>query len=162
MTNKIIAWQPRSFYENEHQFQADCVIWFSKQYPQYRGKLWANFAEQNGIQASIKKSLGLVGGLPDLMFSINSKFYGIELKLPQTVHKVNHLIDQSTWLIENTNTGFFCDTMDGFKYIIENLICIEWRYMWEMNTIQPDAVLQYCKTLKTITTKWDSKKFIIK
>lgn len=71
-------------------------------------------------------------------------------------------MEQAQWLMDNTNTGFFCDTLDGFKYIIENLIRTEWHYMWEINTIQPDAVLQYCKTLKTITTKWDSKKFIIK
>ena len=156
------TWRPRPFYANEHQFQADCVLWFANTYPQHRGRLWANFAEQNKIQAGIKLSLGLVSGLPDLMFAINSKFYGIELKLPHSVHKVEHLIHQAQWLIDNTNTGFFCDTLDGFKYIIENLLSTEWRYMWEIKTIHPESVLNYCQTLKTKTTTWNSDKFTIK
>ena len=152
---------PRPFYANEHQFQADCVKWFSVAYPQHRGKLWANFAEQNKRQAGIKLSLGLISGLPDLMFAINTKFYGIELKLPQSRNDVEHLAKQAQWLIDNTTTGFFCDTLDGFKYIIENLLSTEWKYMWEIKTIRPESVLNYCQTLKTKTTTWNSLNFLI-
>ena len=162
MGNKNVIWEPRGSYTNEHQFQADCVLWFANTYPQHRGKLWANFAEQNVRSAAIKLTLGLVKGLPDLMFTINSKFYGIELKLPHSVHKVEHLIHQSQWMINNTNIGFFCDTLDGFKYIIENILSTEWRFMWEIKTILPESVLNYCQTLKTKTTTWNSDKFTIK
>lgn len=160
-------------YTHEHQLQADCVIWFSQEYPLLRGSLWGNFAEQGIASAGKKLSLGLVKDLPDLMFSINGTFGGIELKLPRSRHCVDHLVGQACWLYGNTDIGVFCDSLDGFKCLIKSVIAVPatgtafsqelklLRFIGDDSSIiHPLMVIDYCKSIKTKTTTWNKENFI--
>lgn len=133
-----------STFKNEHALQAAIVVWYWNTYPERRGTLWANFAEQNKIQASIKKPLGLVRALPDLMTVQDGKLIGIELKLPGTKHERNHLIEQATWLIERPYKGYFCDSLDMAKGILEGT----------GEGIDPRKVLRYIQSSKNKYFLW--------
>ena len=53
--------------DSEAKIQHDCIMWFDKEFPQYRGLLYHNFLNPpNKIQGRILKGLGLKKGLPDL------------------------------------------------------------------------------------------------
>ena len=131
-------------YKNEHALQADIVVWFCNTYPERRGTLWANFAEQNKVQASMKKPLGLVRSLPDLMNVQDGKLIGIELKLPGTRHERNHLIEQATWLIKNPHKGYFCDSLDMAKAILTGT----------GEGIDPRMILRYIQASKNKSFLW--------
>lgn len=131
-------------YKSEHALQADIVVWFWNTYPERRGTLWANFAEQNKIQASMKKPLGLVRALPDLMTVRDGKLIGIELKLPNTRHERTHLIEQATWLINNPYKGYFCDSFDMAKGILEGT----------GEGIDPQMILRYIQSSKNKSFLW--------
>ena len=162
---------PMQSYTHEHQLQADCVIWFANKYPSLRGALWGNFAEQSVSLASKKLSLGLIRGLPDLMFRLNGVFVGIELKLPGTSHNIAHLVEQSEWMQNNTDIGCFCDSLSGFQYLITHIIeHVAKRRMATQGTMpeyyldhdglcSPLLVLNFCRSRKTKTTTWDKKNF---
>lgn len=131
-------------YKNEHALQADIVVWYWNTYPERRGTLWANFAEQNNVQASIKKPLGLVRALPDLMTVRDGQLIGIELKLRGTRHDRRHLIEQATWLIKNPAKGYFCDSLDMAKAILEGT----------GEGIDPRKILQYIEASKNRSFLW--------
>ena len=131
-------------YKSEHALQADIVVWFWNTYPERRGTLWANFAEQNKVQAAMKKPLGLVRALPDLMAVRDGKLIGIELKLPNTRHERRHLIEQCQWLINHPDKGYFCDSFEMAKGILEGA----------GKGIDPKEVLQYIENSKNKSFLW--------
>lgn len=131
-------------YKSEHALQADIVVWYWNTYPERRGTLWANFAEQNKIQASMKKPLGLVRALPDLMTVRDGKLIGIELKLPNTRHERTHLIEQATWLINNPDKGYFCDSLEMAKGILDGT----------GEGIDPMNILRYIQSSKNKSFLW--------
>lgn len=131
-------------YKSEHALQADIVVWYWNTYPERRGTLWANFAEQNKIQASMKKPLGLVRALPDLMTVCDGKLIGIELKLPNTRHERTHLIEQATWLINNPDKGYFCDSLEMAKGILDGT----------GEGIDPRNILRYIQSSKNKSFLW--------
>lgn len=131
-------------YKSEHALQADIVVWYWNTYPERRGTLWANFAEQNKIQASMKKPLGLVRALPDLMTVRDGKLIGIELKLPNTRHERTHLIEQATWLINNPDKGYFCDNLEMAKGILDGT----------GEGIDPRNILRYIQSSKNKSFLW--------
>ena len=102
----------------EHKLQSQCVLWFSQQFPERRGKLWANFSEQSAMEASQKLSLGLVKALPDLMYLEWGELIGVELKAQGSRHNVKHLREQCQWLIKFPAAGCFCDSLSMFQSII--------------------------------------------
>ena len=156
-------------YTHEHQLQADCVIWFAEKYPTMRGSLWGNFTEQGVANAGKKLSLGLVKDLPDIMFRFGYIFGGIELKLPGTRHSVEHLLGQARWLAYRTDCGYFCDSLSGFKYIIETILAtqdpVDINNVIKLNMensrsiVNPLLIINYCTSIKTKTTTWDKEKF---
>ena len=151
-------------YTHEHQLQADCVLWFSEKYPSMRGTLWGNFTEQGAVSAGKKLSLGLIKDIPDLMFRFGYIFGGIELKLPGTRHSVDHLLGQARWLAYRTDCGYFCDSLDGFKYIIETILATQDPVDINMedsgSIVNPLLIINYCTSIKTKTTTWDKENFI--
>lgn len=135
----------------EQKLQADIIIWFSQAYPDRRGYLWGNFATQDMLSANFKKSLGLVASLSDMMYvtqGTKREFWGIELKTPGSRHSVSHVISQAKWLLSVPNRGFFCDSFEMFKDIVEN----------NGQGIDPAIVLKNCQELKTKTALWESMK----
>lgn len=151
-------------YTHEHQLQADCVIWFAGKYPSMRGSLWGNFAEQGAANAGKKLSLGLVKDLPDIMFRFGYIFGGIELKLPDTRHSVEHLLGQARWLAYNTDGGYFCDSLSGFQYIIETILAnqepLDLSISTHESVIDPLFIINYCYSVKTKTITWNRENFI--
>lgn len=66
----------RSHRSNEGKIQAECVAWFWNTYPQYRKLLFHipnenDRADSNPIQGAIRKSLGVVPGVADLLLLIS-------------------------------------------------------------------------------------------
>lgn len=79
--------------KQENKLQHDIVMWFSHNYPQLRGSLWAVFNEDS----KHKKALGLFDGASDLMLFVNGIYAGIELKAPMSYHKPAHIKRQIEW-----------------------------------------------------------------
>ncbi len=133
---------------NEDQLQASCVIWFSQTYPELRGAVWANFSEQNKQQAMFKLSMGLIRGLPDMMFSNkHGEIIGIEMKFPGTRHDRKHIIEQAEWMMRYLRIGWFCDSLEMFQDIIHGGVGID-----------PLRVLMNCRSVKTSSVDWDQVK----
>lgn len=135
---------------NEDQLQASCVIWFSQEHPELRGCLWANFSEQNPAQAKYKLSMGLIRGLPDMMFSnTNREIIGIEMKYPGTRQDRKHIIEQANWMIDHLRAGWFCDSLEMFKDIINGGVGID-----------PYLVLENCMRISKNSVSWDDLKVL--
>ena len=69
----------------ESDLQIACVRWFTMQYPQYRGLLFAvpNGGSRNRIEAARMKAEGTVAGVSDLILLVPRGHFGalcIELK----------------------------------------------------------------------------------
>ena len=67
---------------SEDALQQLCYMWFHNTYPQYRGLLFhvPNGGSRNPREGKKFKQIGVVAGVADLLFLINSKCYCLELK----------------------------------------------------------------------------------
>ena len=134
---------------SEQKLQASCIIQFSQKYPEKRGFLFSYFANSDSaIQGAQKLSLGLVRGVSDLLYVEDGKLIGVELKVSNSSHSRQHLIEQSRWLLSVPAHGFFCDSVEMFWNIIEG-----------GSGIDPEVVLENCLQKKTGSVKWDSVKY---
>lgn len=78
----------RSHSMPEGRIQAECFKWFHNTFPQYRGLLFHvpnenDRADSNFIQGAIRKSLGVVAGVSDLVLLLQRNGHGallIEMK----------------------------------------------------------------------------------
>ena len=138
----------------EHALQASMVIEFSQEKPEERGCLIGYFAEvENGIQGSLKNSLGLVRGVSDLLYITKSgHLIGIEVKAPGSSHNVAHLREQAEWLIKVPVFGYFCDSKEQFWNIIN----------YKSGGYTPKEVLNALKDVNTKTISWDKLVSLIK
>lgn len=139
-------------YRSESQFQADCVVYFHNKHLSKCKRLFAVFNEGFGVTK--KLSMGLVVGVPDLLFyGENEHLYGFELKLPGTKHKVDHLIKQAQWMCEVIpGRGFFVDSFEDFKAIVDNSDF--------SRGIDPRKVLEYCVNTKAKAITWNKELFV--
>ena len=104
----------RSHRSNEGRIQAECFTWFWNEFPQYRGALFHipnenDRADSNAIQGAIRKSLGIVPGVSDLILLVPRGTHGalcIEMKDEHGVQRPA----QKTWqtLVESL----------GYKYVL--------------------------------------------
>lgn len=91
----------------EKQLQHKIVMWFSQQYPKYRGLLFeVNNDTYNIKHASTRLAMGMISGVSDLIFIVPSTgtVFGIELKAPGSRHTKKHIANQLQWgqkVIEN-------------------------------------------------------------
>ena len=131
----------------EHKLQSECVIEFSRRYPEQRGRLIGYFAEtKNPIEGALKLSLGLVIGVSDIIyFPPCGDSLGIEMKAKGTSHNVKHLIEQCEWLLNIPTYGCFCDSFEMFFDIVEG----------RSTGISARVILERLLKVKTKTVKWD-------
>lgn len=83
--NKSSAMHRRRPSEEEHRIQCACVRWFSLQYPQFNGRLFAvpNGGRRDAVTAAKLKAEGVVAGVADLVLLKKNHNYGallIEMK----------------------------------------------------------------------------------
>ena len=85
----------RTHHSNEGRIQAECFAWFWNEFPQYRKLLFHvpnenDRADSNPIQGAIRKSLGVVPGVSDLILLVPRGSHGallIEMKDEKGIQK---------------------------------------------------------------------------
>lgn len=140
--------KPRVINHREARLQSECVIWYRNEWYRNPRNLWATFNE--GRDVNTKFSLGLTPYVPDLLYfePWGRGLVGIEMKFPGEVHEVSRLIGQAKWMLEVSSVGYFCDSLEMFKTIIEG-----------GRGILPLQVLDYCNKLTSKSLTWNNELF---
>lgn len=134
----------RIVLQEEGRLQAECVKWYRNDWGYFPKNLFAVFNE--GLNMSTKLSLGMVGGVSDLLYKDpnTGDLVGVEIKFKGKSHDVKHLIRQAEWIIDVCDQGWFCDSLEMFKGIIDGTGI----------GINPKDVIALCKKAKTKTIIW--------
>ena len=113
--------------QSEDQLQSSIVRKFSELYPERRGQLFHVSNERNhALQAMQARSKGIFPGVADLIYFELGPLYriktlAIELKTPESSHKVNTVEQQVEWgeiFEKNGGTWRLCDNIDDAIYCI--------------------------------------------
>jgi len=113
--------------QSEDQLQSSIVRKFSELYPERRGQLFHVPNERNhALQAMQARSKGIFPGVADLIYFELGPFYriktlAIELKTPESSHKVDTVEQQVEWgeiFEKNGGTWRLCDNIDDAIYCI--------------------------------------------
>jgi len=113
--------------QSEDQLQSSIVRKFSELYPERRGQLFHVSNERNhALQAMQARSKGVFPGVADLIYFELGPLYrmktlAIELKTPESSHKVNTVEQQVEWgeiFEKNGGTWRLCDNIDDAIYCI--------------------------------------------
>lgn len=119
---------PPKQYKSEEALQSDIVRTFSELYPEKRGQLFHVPNQRNHkLQAFKAKSIGIHSGVADLLFMqpngiAELELSAIELKLPNSRHKVEHIEQQLEWAKTLQRCGGFwrlCTTLEQAMAFIE-------------------------------------------
>ena len=113
----------------EGKIQAECFAWFWNSYPKYRRLLFHvpnenDRADSNIIQGAIRKSLGVVAGVADLLFLVaRGGYHGlcIEMKDDHGTQKPA----QKEWqgLVEEQGYRYVvCRNLESFKITMEEYL----------------------------------------
>ncbi len=114
--------------KTEAQLQYEIVVWFSQEFPDFRGLLFeVNNDTYNMKHAMKRRSMGMIKGISDLIFIIpnNGRIVGIELKANNSRHTKTHIQSQINWgktLIENGGNYLITSSAGDVKTFINNLI----------------------------------------
>lgn len=103
----------------EHQIQCTCVRWFSYQYPELHGRLFAvpNGGRRDETTAAKLKAEGVVAGVADLILLRRNRDYGallIEMKTPTGRQSDLQKKWQFTLCSENEYKYVVCRSLDDF------------------------------------------------
>ncbi len=77
----------RTHSSPEGRIQAECFAWFWNNFPKYRRLLFHvpnenDRSDSNMIQGAIRKSLGVVSGVSDLLFLVaNGRYHGLCIEM---------------------------------------------------------------------------------
>ena len=113
----------------EGRIQASCVIWFNNEFPQYRKLLFHvpnenDRSDSNFIQGAIRKSLGVVSGVSDLLFLVaRGGYHGlcIEMKDEKGAQKKAQKEWQS--LVEAQGYKYcLCRSLAQFQQIVKEYL----------------------------------------
>jgi len=113
--------------QSEDQLQSSIVKKFSEIYPERRGQLFHVANERNhALQAMQARSKGIFPGVADLIYIELGAMYririlAIELKTPESSHKVETVEQQVEWgeiLEKNGGNWRLCDNIDDAMYCI--------------------------------------------
>lgn len=121
----------RAHSSPEGRIQAECFAWFWNEYPQYRKLLFHipnenDRSDSNIIQGAIRKSLGVVSGVSDLILMLQRGGYGalcIEMKDEKGKQKPM----QAEWqtLVEAQGYRYvICRNLEQFKIIIKEYLSL--------------------------------------
>lgn len=119
----------RKHIASEGKIQAECFQWFWNDYPRYRGLLFhvANEndrADSNPIQGAIRKSLGVVPGVSDLILLVpTKKYHGLCIEMKD--EKGQQRQSQKDWqfLVEQQGYRYeICRSLQQFKEIITDYL----------------------------------------
>lgn len=115
----------------EGRIQAECFAWFWNTYPQYRKLLFHvpnenDRADSNIIQGAIRKSLGVVSGVADLLFLVaRGGFHGLCIEMKD--EKGRQKPAQAEWQAIVEAQGYkyvICRSLEQFKIIITEYLCL--------------------------------------
>lgn len=121
----------RGHRSNEGCIQAECFRWFHNSYPQYRGLLFHvpnenDRSDSNIIQGAIRKSLGVVSGVADLLLLIaRGGFHGLCIEMKD--ERGRQKPAQAGWQTIVEAQGYkyvICRNLEQFKIIIEDYLCL--------------------------------------
>lgn len=121
----------RSHRSNEGRIQAECFQWFHNFFPQYRGLLFHvpnenDRSDSNIIQGAIRKSLGVVSGVADLLLLIaSSGYHGLCIEMKD--EKGRQKPAQAEWQTIVESQGYkyvVCRSLEQFKIIIQEYLCL--------------------------------------
>ena len=119
----------RTHHSNEGRIQAECFAWFWNEFPQYRKLLFHvpnenDRADSNPIQGAIRKSLGVVPGVSDLILLVPRGSHGallIEMKDEKGIQKPA----QKEWQTIVEAQGYkycLCRSLAQFKNVISDYL----------------------------------------
>ena len=105
--------------DEEHQIHCACVRWFSYQYPELHGRLFAvpNGGRRDETTAAKLKAEGVVAGVADLIFLRRNRDYGallIEMKTPTGRQSDSQKKWQFTLCSEDEYKYVVCRSLDDF------------------------------------------------
>lgn len=115
----------------EGRIQAECFAWFWNTYPQYRKLLFHvpnenDRADSNIIQGAIRKSLGVVSGVADLLLLIPSgRYHGLCIEMKDERGRQKPV--QAEWQVIVEAQGYkyvICRSLEQFKIIIDEYLCL--------------------------------------
>lgn len=115
----------------EGRIQAECFAWFWNEYPQYRKTLFHvpnenDRSDSNIIQGAIRKSLGVVSGVADLLFLVaRGGFHGLCIEMKD--EKGRQKPAQAEWQAIVEAQGYkyvVCRSLEQFKIIIQEYLCL--------------------------------------
>lgn len=121
----------RSHRSNEGRIQAECFAWFWNTYPRYRRLMFHvpnenDRADSNPIQGAMRKSLGVVAGVSDLILLLNRGGHGallIEMKDEQGAQNTA----QKEWQRLVEAHGYLyrvCRNLEEFKKIVVDYLAL--------------------------------------
>lgn len=120
----------RSHGSPEGKIQAECFAWFWNKYPHYRKLLFHvpnenDRADSNIIQGAIRKSLGVVAGVADLLFLVaRGDYHGLCIEMKD--EKGRQKPSQKEWQEKVEQQGYkyvVCRSLESFKTEMED-------YLW--------------------------------
>lgn len=115
----------RNHRSNEGRIQAECFAWFWNTFPQYRKLLFHvpnenDRSDSNPIQGAIRKSMGVVSGVSDLICLIPRGRHGA-LMIEMKDEKGEQRQSQKEWQAIVEAQGYryeICRSLEQFKSII--------------------------------------------
>lgn len=107
--------------EPEHDLQVACVQWFTLQYPNLRGRLFAvpNGGHRSKAEAAKFKAEGVVSGVSDLiLLKSNHDFGALLIEMKTTAKNSRQSDNQKHWEQMITSLGEYkyvvCRTLEDF------------------------------------------------
>lgn len=113
----------------EGKIQAECFAWFWNEYPQFRKCLFHvpnenNRSDSNLIQGAIRKSLGVVPGVADLLFLVpRGKYHGLCIEMKDEKGKQRPAQEEWQAIVESQGYRYnICRSLEQFKEIMKDYL----------------------------------------
>lgn len=103
----------------EQTLQIACVQWFNYQYPKLQGLLFhvPNAAKRGVVEGAMFKRMGVVAGVPDLVFVYQSCTYAFELKGGKGKLSESQKLVHETWSSQGVKVEIVKDVEEFVKLI---------------------------------------------
>lgn len=113
--------------DEEHRIQCTCVRWFSLQYPQLDGRLFAvpNGGRRDAVTAAKLRAEGVVAGVADLILLKSNRDYGallIEMKTTKGRQSESQKKWQKTVCFNEEYKYVVCRSFDDFKREVDGYL----------------------------------------